>query len=195
MPLALTFGSKLIEDLTFPKPHEIDVDAIHTRLACIKRFSNNPDSLTVMEHVRLCVLIGRVLRVQKKILDYLYHHDDHEAFIGDIPGPVKALIAAHTSILGTLENDLDIAIRKARGETYDLPETAQDFNEFHHVDKLAETLEWQLVMGNPVAPWNRHVPVEIAAISGWLIATARSLETDVFTVALPSPPWVEDHPG
>jgi hypothetical protein len=187
MPLALKFGSKLIEDLTSPKPHEIDVEAIHARLARTKRFCNDPDSLTVMEHVRMCVLIGRVLRVRRGLLGYLYHHDDHEALIGDIPAPVKALIATQTNVLAKLENDLDIAIWEARGRTYEMPETTQDFNDCYRIDKLAETLEWRLMMGSNTVKWDRLVPVEVAVISDWLVATAKSPEVDVFTVALPSP--------
>lgn len=187
MPVALQFGSKLIRDITRPEPSEIDVAEIRPRLAQIRRFSNNPISLTVFEHVRLCVLLSRALRMPDEITQYLYHHDDHEAIIGDIPGPLKALIAAHTNVLAEIENALDKAIWEARGKGYRLPGTADAFAKAHHIDKLAESLEWRLVMFQPKQPWNRPFPPEIDGIRQWLLDAAQDMRTCVFHCRIPAP--------
>lgn len=177
----LTFGHSYIKDITNPQPEEIDLREIRRRLESIRRFSGNPDSLTVAQHVRLCLLIGRKMGTSASALSYLAHHDDHEAIIGDIPGPLKDLIDSRTPILREIETALDFAIWRANGGDYALPWSMKQeqgqpiFEEAHRIDKLAETVEWRFVMGQPAMPWNR--PME-----DWLVVEASALLAEAVNV-------------
>lgn len=170
----LTFGRKFIVNIEKPEPDEIDLDEIPRRLASIRRFSGNPDSLTVAQHVRLCLILGRRMGASDAVLSYLAHHDDHEAIIGDIPGPIKTLVDMHTDVLRRIETGLDLAIWRAHGGNYVMPWSMQEvhgrpiFEQAHHIDKTAETLEWQFVMWMPAMAWNK--PLE-----GWMRVDAATM--------------------
>lgn len=172
----LTFGNRFIRDITNPRPEEIDVAAIQPRLRTMRRFSNNPEALTVAQHVKLAVAIAVRSGCDERVASYLAHHDDHEAFIGDIPGPIKHLISEHTRVLDVLERHLDLAIWEANGRSYYLPFAVPEVNTdpsiiadvAHHIDKTAETVEWLFVMGQPRMFWNKELP-------DWLVIDARSM--------------------
>lgn len=151
MPYALQIGEGFIADILNPSPRDIDLNAIERRLRVIHRFSNDPRALTVHQHRTLVRLMAEHAGMPAHVCLWAYHHDDHEAIIGDIPGPLKSLIGHHTNILKVIEGRLDEAICKARG--IEVPD-ATIRSRVHGFDKAAETLEWCMVLGMPFAPWN-----------------------------------------
>lgn len=175
MACSLSCGSKLISDVLNPRPEEIDVEFIDSHLFRIQRFSGSPKALSVGHHVRLAAAVARFSGADPAVVGWLERHDDHEAIIGDIPGPLKAIIAGETSILTTIETRLDVAIWEARGGGYELPYGAGSAwvgRVAHGFDKMAETLEWHLVMGNPIMPWCKDVPRPVWDVAPRLIEEA-----------------------
>lgn len=152
---ALKCGKLLILDITNPKPEEIDLPAVESRLRTMRRFSNNPDALTVHQHRHLVHALAEFCGETGSILDYCLHHDDPEAITGDIPGPLKNLIADHTSIFNYVEDMLDYAIHAARGALQPDTETRKVV---HYYDKAAETIEWLYVLKWPAESWNKPMP-------------------------------------
>ena len=181
----IQIGTKLIEDMLNPKPHELDLDAIDANLRRTIRFASAPGAINVNQHRHL---VGRLVRMDrldsfggieateelyKDVLRWAHHHDDHEGVIGDIVAPVKTLISARTNILEIAEIAIDKAICDARG--FDYPsETIRGL--VHRYDKAAETIEWCYALDRPQAPWNHPCPDHLLKQGRFLIDWARSIK-------------------
>lgn len=154
----LRVGDHLISDILNPQPGQIDLKAIDQRLRVMHRWSNDPQALTVHQHRNFVVLMMQERGESEQVVEWGHHHDDHEAIIGDIPGPIKSLIAHETHILYRLEDGLDRAICAARGIQFPSKEVRK---RVHLYDKASETAEWLWVLKQPPAPWNRPLPPDI----------------------------------
>lgn len=167
-------------DLCDPKPDQIDLEEIDRRHRVMHRFSNDPAAFTVHQHKKLVRLLvenevlggTNVDKFHQWAVDWAEYHDDAEAIVGDIPGPLKKLMESmgdHT--FARVEMALMRAIYLARG-LGDLPPIAvQEF--VHDYDKLAETLEWRFHMGRDFGEWNRHVPPHMEGFLRELTGQAR----------------------
>lgn len=160
MPYGLKIGKGFITDLLDPQPEQIDLSAIEHRLRSTRRFTNNPAALTVHQHRHIVRAVAMRCRFHPPHLDeavreWCHHHDDHEGVIGDIPGPLKNLISETSPILSEIEKKLDWAICVRRGIA--LP-TDEVRGYVHTYDKIAETIEWVYVLGEPLAEWNKPIP-------------------------------------
>lgn len=161
----LMIGKRFIADLMNPKPEEIDLAGIEARLQSTYRFTNNKAALTVAQHRHVVRAVAMRVRDHTPgqhdcVLDWAFHHDDHEGIIGDIPGPLKSLIAQHSPILSVIEMGLDRAICEARGVRFPPPEIRAIV---HRYDKIAETIEWVHVLRNDLEPWNMPIPDNVNA--------------------------------
>lgn len=154
MTFNLQIGNGLI-DIIRPHPEHIDLDAIEKTLRVMRRWSNNPAALTVHQHRHFAAHMAIEMGETDVVVDWCLHHDDHEAIIGDIPGPLKTLIYRETDILSRIEDGLDRAICAARGQLYPDREVRQ---RVHLYDKASETIEWQWVLRHRPAPWNAKLP-------------------------------------
>lgn len=152
--IGLRTGRHLV-DLENPKADQIDLDAITTRLAYIRRFSGDPAALTVSQHSRLVHLLAMKAGAAPEVVTWCVCHDFHEGIIGDIPGPLKAYLREFTSALGDLEERLDAAIAMALGVDTPSAEVRRRVGVF---DRQAETLEWLYVLGFDPQPWNVWIP-------------------------------------
>jgi len=159
MTYALQAGSKLITDITNARSDEIDLPAIERNLRNIRRFLNNPIALTIHDHRALVRLLAERHGASEPVRQWAYHHDDHEGIIGDILAPLESLISDHTNILEIVKYSLDAAICKARG--IPLPSEATR-REVHVYDKMAATIEWLEVLGQPPADWNVSIDLPLA---------------------------------
>ena len=171
MPYTLKLGQFLIEDILNPKPEQMDLHAIEERLRVMRRFSNDPKALTVHQHrVLVTTLAQRCGYHGGEVQEWCWHHDDHEAIIGDIPGPLKALIGDHTPILNQIEAKLDEAICIARCLRHPTDHVRRAV---HYYDKMAETIEWLHVLHQPPARWNMTCPLNTDEMLD-LLAEARA---------------------
>jgi len=168
---ALKVGDRLIDDILNPHHTQIDPDAIDARLRVMRRFSNDPAALTVHTHRALVTKLAEHHGEPLAITQWCWHHDDHEAIIGDIPGPLKALIRQHTDVLAHVEAGLDKAICTACCLRHPDSLTRQVV---HDYDKAAETIEWLYVLGQPAARWNAPMIVGPDVAEG-LLAEARAI--------------------
>jgi hypothetical protein len=148
IPLAL--GRCLI-DLADPHPDDVDLDAVHARLAVIRRFSGDPKALTVSAHSRVVSALARAAGASDEVIRWCLCHDMHEAFTGDIPAPVKRYLSEYTPALTKLETALDVAICGAMGIPVPSDEVRLRVRFF---DKLSETMEWVHILERPEAAWN-----------------------------------------
>lgn len=155
MEYGLQIGGNFIRNILKPQPEEIDLEEIDLRLRVMHRFSCDPKSLTVYQHVCLATMLATRAGASDEVIQWTRHHDDHEGVITDIPGPLKQLIRRETPILQMIEDALDLAICQKRGIPYP---TMDVKHQVHQYDKLAETLEWTLVLGNPLAAWSQPIP-------------------------------------
>jgi len=74
------------------------------------RFGGGGDTeWTVLHHAKLCEYIWLRMHYPVEELVYASIHDDHEAYLGDIPSPIKRLInhAAGKDVCRTLEKEVD----------------------------------------------------------------------------------------
>lgn len=179
----ILIGSKLIKDIFYPKPDEIDIEGIEQRLKNTRRFSNHPKALTVWQHkevVKHLVNIDRSRLLQAegyttKLVDTIHewadYHDDHEGVIGDIVAPIKRAVSSRTNILEIIEVRLDKAICHARGVQYPSSFIRE---KVYHYDKCAETLEWVYALGEPLGEFNYKTPDLFMELGQGIIDWARS---------------------
>ena len=153
--MGLTIGKLHIHDLLNPQSAEIDLAGVDRNLRNARRFSNHPDALTLAQHQALTGLIAERDGAPEAVIEWAKHHDDHEGITGDMPGPLKAIISWHTTVLTEIEEGLDKAICARRGVLYPTLETRMKTS---YYDKAAETVEWLYVLMREPAPWTKPVP-------------------------------------
>lgn len=112
-----TFTGKAV-DLLDPKPDQIDLVDIAIGLSRIARFCGQTKMPYDVALHSMSVAHGIIEEIKPTTssdwLKVVYGllHDAHEAYMGDILGPIKQVIAVETDILTMIEDQLDIAIRK-----------------------------------------------------------------------------------
>ena len=81
-------------DFTNPKPHSIHIDDIATSLANICRFNGQINHhYSVAQHsILVAMLVPRELKFAALM------HDAHEAYVGDVASPLKALLLDYQRI-------------------------------------------------------------------------------------------------
>lgn len=108
-----TFGSRQIDFLD-PKPEDIDIEDIFMSLSRTSRYRGFTTRIySVLEHSYRGALAMRKLKPEYT-LEFLLH-DAAEAYVGDVPTPLKELIPEFR----TIEHRIDAVIR----EKYGLPLT------------------------------------------------------------------------
>ena len=137
-------------DLLDPDPALLNADEILVPLSSLFRWCGRTSvPWTVLDHSYLCVVAANKSGwdiTQPGLLRALALHDAHEAFISDIPSPVKALLGLR---LKELEARLDACI-SARFNT-DLLLFRDEIKQF---DETALVAEAELLLPNqPRASW------------------------------------------
>lgn len=107
-------------DLLNPDPSIITAGLIANSLWRIPRFlGHTTRPWNVLQHCMLCVRLGQADRRHPEELAQIALHDAHEAFVGDLPSPVKGALAEVDStfpaIWDSLTHPIDIAISEALG--------------------------------------------------------------------------------
>jgi hypothetical protein len=140
MSFKCLIGDRLVADIRFPRPGEVDIAFLEQRMHSIRRFSGNPKALTVFEHLQLVGRLAEAEGLSPSAVLWAYRHDFHEYALGDNVGPLKSALGAP---LLAIERRWDEAIYAALG---DAPPTAADRLAVKPLDTLALSLEWHLCL-------------------------------------------------
>lgn len=128
----------LIKDLSQARPEEIDLKLIELKLWGLRRFQGHPAALCVRPHTMLARRLAERDGASDEVIQWAYHHDDHEALTGDAHGLLLRKVREHTPVWDDVSDHLDKVICEARGIEYPVPSVRK---EVHFYDKLAESLE------------------------------------------------------
>jgi hypothetical protein len=160
MSFEIYFNNHLI-DLENPGTEWVSMEAIDRRLSQIKRFSNHPHALNVLQHEHIVARLvswyvgAHAVSNTPNLMTWARHHDAHEAVIGDIPQPVKAYIRSHTDALERIEHGLDLSICEVLGITYPSPAVLAVVK---YLDRIAMAMEWRFCLGRDPHPSHPAIP-------------------------------------
>jgi hypothetical protein len=162
--------------LGVPDHRTINIKDIAAHLAKICRFAGaTPTHYSVAQH---SVEVAKMCESQRGPLAGMAGllHDAHEAYLGDTPSPVKALLAAVLpySPLADLERAMQSAIHQALKLAWPLPEAVAQAVTFADATLLAT--EWRDLMdAAPVAGMHQPLPRRLIP-QRWDMAEQRFLE-------------------
>lgn len=129
----LTTSSGRSLDLRDPGPEDIFAEDIARALSKICRFGAQATSFySVAQHaLEVASYVPEDLRLAA------LHHDSHEAFAGDLPTPLKRLIASRSSVYDDICKRLDVAI----GSAFGVDPSAFDHPQVKRADETVRVLE------------------------------------------------------
>jgi hypothetical protein len=110
-PYLLTTSSGRSLDLNAPSAEDIHVEDIARALSKICRFGAQATAFySVAQHATEVAA-----RVPPELRLAALHHDSHEAFVGDVPTPLKSLLRSKSLVYDVIAANLDDAIAEALG--------------------------------------------------------------------------------
>jgi hypothetical protein len=139
-------------DLEKPNPDVITLDDIAHGLAYACRYSGQcADYYSIAQHAVMCsrylALKGHSVEVQLAGL----HHDDAEAFLGDVVRPLKGLLQPQ---YGNLSDTMDVAVAVAFGNKW--PADALTVPEVKDADNWALFVEAYRLLPSQGRHWMSH---------------------------------------
>jgi hypothetical protein len=155
-------------DLPIPKPEQIDINDIAYALAMKCRFNGQCKKFySVAEHsVRVSCLLPNELALAGLL------HDANEAYLPDIPRPVKELIPDYKRV----ENLMEEAINKK----YGVLTTEEDKRIIKRADNVMLATEARDLMGDTTDWGLTEIPLK-RPIKPWTIDEARWMFLEGFT--------------
>ena len=130
-----------------PRPEDIHLDDIVCSLSKECRWNNFlPCVYTVLQHTLLVADIVKNLGGSQSDIFAALHHEDSEAYIRDIPSPLKHSVGMEAYIVA--ENAIMDAAAEKFGFEYPLPEVV------HSADKSAEYHEAIQLRGSDPKKWD-----------------------------------------
>lgn len=150
-PTIETVSGKFVNVLT-PNPDDLLIEDIAWSISRISRFAGHTIPLqpyTVGQHsIFVADMIWQETRDIKLAL-YGLLHDAAEAFIGDIPSPVKHVPSIRSEINKIEDNLLSVIMEKFIGETI----TAEEWSKIKFYDKRAQFIEAHAFMVSRGKDW------------------------------------------
>lgn len=131
--------------------HPIDIALSLARKGRFNDLSNRP--FTVGQHLLLCDAIAQTHDEVKTDEDYLYIllHDAHEAYLGDLVRPMKALLEERAP--GLVEG-MELALDRAIFERFACPPPRRELVEARiEIDNLSLSAEKEVVFGSIGDRW------------------------------------------
>ena len=104
----IEMSSGVFVELDDPKPHQILLEDIAFSLSNICRYGGHVPFFNVAQHAWLVAQRLAVLGESSVVQFAGLHHDDPEAYIGDIPRPLKPLLGPN---LKELNGKFEVAIK------------------------------------------------------------------------------------
>jgi uncharacterized protein len=139
-PYVIDTASGVRLDLDNPRPEDIRIEDVAGGLSKVCRFSAQPlEYYSVAQHA---LLVQRLLveAGHPELALVTLHHDSHEAYLGDIPSPLKEKISAINDAYREICKMLDRAIAEAFG--FALPVAgSQEQRIIKHADRRALLME------------------------------------------------------
>ena len=127
----------------------LNIHVIARGLALESRYANHTTQpLTVLQHTLACVREAEEQGLRKDIIRTMLFHDASEAYLRDLPGPVRKLCPGYTELIGRL----DRRIAEKYDCIYPFPE------EVHSIDKKMYRWERSTVAASEHVDVNEHVP-------------------------------------
>lgn len=141
-------ASGLYVDLQNPDPSTITLEDIATGLANTCRYNGQVEFYSVAQHVVICS--QRVARQGHNNVVQLaaLHHDDAEAYLGDVTRPLKSLLQP---AYGQLSDLMDAAIAEASGNLW--PADALKVEAVKEADNWALMLEARNLLPSQGRSW------------------------------------------
>ena len=157
MSFECRIGDRMVADIRNPKPFDVDIDFMFSRLRSLRRFSGHPRALTVLEHLRLCGRLAQHSGLTESAVIWAGSHDLHEYALGDIVGPLKHALGDEVM---HIERRWDAAIYAALDEP--MP-SEEDRAVVAAIDRAALSMEWHMCLDRAeVFEWSQ--PVSLSAV-------------------------------
>ncbi len=147
-PTCIELSSGEYLDLACPDPALITVEVVAHHLAQVNRFTGAAKRpLSVAEHA--CLVVDRLAHQGATLATQLVglHHDDPEAFAGDVTRPLKLLLRDSDY------NEIEHALWLACVEAFNLPTYAADKAAIKAADDWALSAEAYHLMPSKGAGW------------------------------------------
>ena len=104
----IAMGSGKYFDYTDPQPEHLDIEDIAQALSNICRFNGHCNFYSVAEHSVHCANLAEDLSLPDAGIFAALMHDAHEAYIGDMPKPLKNIMPEYS----LLENVIEEVVQK-----------------------------------------------------------------------------------
>lgn len=131
-------------DFADPNPDEIFLDDIIRALICEPRYAGHSSEFySVAEHSLHCLDLARRDGLSEDLQRLALMHDAHEAYVKDIPSPLKSLLPDYQRI--------EAKVWAAVAFRFGLPEQVPDI--IHHIDRVALATEKRELMGDCPDDW------------------------------------------
>jgi hypothetical protein len=146
-------GENRCEGLSFDKDVAYPLSRIHRFLG------HTREAWSVAAHAVGAARLGRALSMPVVTQYLALHHDDHEALIGDIPGPIKSWLhnwdAVVAEALDELEMQAQTAISMAikAGGGLSLYVTDAQADQIRYLDRLMLAAEARILKASPPRSW------------------------------------------
>ena len=151
-------------DYNHPDRYTFDIEVIAHALSNLCRYGGHSRKFySVAEH---SVLVSRVVPAKLALCGLL--HDASEAFVGDMPSPLKAMCASYR----TIENRVQSAIASSFDIPYPFPKA------IHLADKMLYKAERLSIAPVPDNVWHIDIPAANVSIVGLTPAKAKKLFLD-----------------
>lgn len=139
-------------DYNNPSAYRFDIEVIAHALSNLCRYGGHSDRFySVAEH---SVLVSRVVPPELALCGLL--HDASEAFVGDMPSPLKAMCQSYRTIEGKVQE----AIARYYSLPYPFP------SEVHLADKMLYKAEREQIVPIPDLVWHTDILAANVEIRG-----------------------------
>lgn len=158
-------------DFADPEVYEPTVEEVAHALSNICRYNGHCQVFySVAEHASRCASLAERLGLGAEVRRAALHHDDAEAYVGDVVRPLKMLLevryhASYVETFSVLERQVEERLRRV----FKIVWTPEIERQVKDLDNVLLHVEKDHIMGPPPEPW--HLP---AVPEEWL-AEAREL--------------------